>query len=153
MSSKVNFKFQSPEESPGYLLAQLSMIWQRRQKQILDPLDLTHTQFVLLASIAWLTKSSDSVMQVDIANQNNFDRMMVSKVLRTLEKKNFIQRLEHGTDTRAKIVNLTKEGEAILKQALPLVEKMDGKFFSVLDSQLSIFNLNMTKLIKENKEG
>lgn len=83
MQNKINFKFKSPEESPGYLLGQLNLIWQRNQKKVLDPLDLTQTQFVLLAALAWLSKTKNEVTQVDIANQGNADRMMVSKVLRT----------------------------------------------------------------------
>lgn len=70
--------------SPGYLLGQLTMLWQRKQKKVLDPLDLTQIQFVLLAALGWLSKSSNAVTQVDIANQSNADRMMVSKVLRML---------------------------------------------------------------------
>lgn len=53
---------------------------------------LPQTQFVLLAALAWLSKQRKAVTQVDIANQSNADRMMVSKVLRTLEDKGFITR-------------------------------------------------------------
>ncbi|MFZ0595451.1 MAG: MarR family transcriptional regulator, partial [Flavobacterium sp.] len=86
MTKEINFHFKSPKDSPGYLLGQLTMLWQRRLKKVLDPLDLTQTQFVLLAALGWLSKKSNCVTQVDIANQSNSDRMMVSKVLRTLEE-------------------------------------------------------------------
>ena len=56
MKKLVNFQFQRPEDSPGYVLWQLTMAWQRLIKQQLDPLDLTHTQFVLLAALAWLSR-------------------------------------------------------------------------------------------------
>ena len=151
MQNKINFKFKSPEESPGYLLGQLNLIWQRNQKKVLDPLDLTQTQFVLLAALAWLSKTKNDVTQVDIANQGNADRMMVSKVLRTLEVKKFISRQEHATDTRAKIVKLTPTGEKVLLVALTKIENADIEFFSVLEKNLSSFNKNMFKLISENK--
>ncbi len=147
MLDKIEFKFKKPEESPGYLLGQVTMLWQRAQKRILDPLDLTHTQFVLLASLAWLSRESDAVTQVEIAKQSNADRMMVSKVLRTLEKKKFITRQEHKTDTRAKIITLTKEGGAVLQKALVEVENADIEFFSVIETELATFNTNMVKLI------
>ena len=151
MQDKIKFKFKSPEESPGYLLGQLNLIWQRNQKKVLDPLDLTQTQFVLLAALAWLSKTKNDVTQVDIANQGNADRMMVSKVLRTLEVKKFISRQEHATDTRAKIVRLTQTGEKVLQVALANVENADIEFFSVLEKNLPLFNKNMFKLINENK--
>lgn len=152
MQHKINFKFKSPEESPGYLLGQLNLIWQRNQKKVLDPLDLTQTQFVLLAALAWLSKNKTDVTQIDIANQGNADRMMVSKVLRTLEVKKFISRHEHTTDTRAKIVRLTSSGEKVLQLALANVENADIEFFSVLEKNLPSFNKNMCRLIAENKD-
>lgn len=152
MQNRINFKFKSPEESPGYLLGQLNLIWQRNQKKVLDPLDLTQTQFVLLAALAWLSKTKNDVTQIDIANQGNADRMMVSKVLRTLEAKKFISRHGHSTDTRAKIVRLTPAGEKVLQMALARVETADIGFFSVLEKTLPVFNKNMLKLIRENKD-
>lgn len=152
MSKEIEFKFKSPNESPGYLLGQLTMLWQRKLKKVLDPLNLTHTQFVLLASLAWLSKKQDVVTQVDIAQQSNTDRMMVSKVLRTLETKKFISRHEHPTDTRAKIIKLTTQGAEVLQKGLTTVENTDIEFFSVLGNSLSTFNQNMMRLTEENKE-
>ncbi len=152
MPKKIEFHFKRPEDSPGYLLGQLTMLWQRKQKKVLDPLDLTHTQFVMLAALAWLSKESDAVTQVDIANQSNSDRMMVSKVLRTLEDKKFISRQEHETDTRAKTIRLTSTGETVLQKALQKVEAIDVGFFSALGPKLTKFNAEMLKLINENND-
>lgn len=151
MAEKIEFKFKSPNDSPGYLLGQLTLLWQRKLKKVLDPLDLTQTQFVLLAALGWLSRENDSVTQVDIANQGNADRMMVSKVLRTLEGKRFISRQEHQTDTRAKVIRLTDEGAAVLQKALTAVENADIEFFSVIGENLVSHNLNMVHLIERNK--
>src|SRR6188768_646009 len=140
MSEKIEFHFKSPDDSPGYLLGQLMILWQRKQKRVLDPLDLTQTQFVLLAALAWLSRESDAVTQIDIANQGNADRMMVSKVLRTLEEKKFITRHEHPTDTRAKTIKLTRDGEVVLQKAIICVETVDLDFFNKLGKDLKTFN-------------
>ena len=152
MPKEIEFKFKSPKDSPGYLLGQLTMLWQRKLKKVLDPLNLTQTQFVLLAALGWLSKKNEHVTQVDIANQGNADRMMVSKVLRTLEEKKFISRHEHPTDTRAKVIKLTTEGAKILQKSLTAVENVDIAFFSVLGNKLSIFNQNMAYLTEQNKD-
>jgi DNA-binding MarR family transcriptional regulator len=152
MSTKIEFHFKRPGDSPGYLLGQLTMLWQRKQKKVLDPLDLTHTQFVLLAALGWLSKTSDAVTQVDIADQSNSDRMMVSKVLRTLEEKKFITRNAHKTDTRAKIIRLTTTGETVLQNAIKVIEDADLEFFSLLGKDVSSFNSDMLRLIDENKD-
>jgi len=151
MPEEISFHFKSPENSPGYLLGQLTMLWQRKQKKVLDPLDLTSTQFVLLAALGWLSKTNNAVTQVDIANQSNSDRMMVSKVLRTLEEKGFITRQEHETDTRAKTIRLTNNGAVVLQKAIIEIENADLDFFATLDTKLSSFNKNMVQLINQNK--
>jgi DNA-binding MarR family transcriptional regulator len=143
----VEFHFKKPDESSGYLLWQVTMLWQRKIKKELDAIGITHTQFVLMASLAWLLKSSDSVTQTDIANHSNTDTMMVSKVLRSLQSKGFLLRQEHATDTRAKVVCLTEQGQTILQKALKIVEAVDISFFSVLENEKTAFNANMLRLI------
>ena len=150
MSNRIEFQFKKPEDSPGYLLGQLTMLWQRKQKRVLDPLDLTHTQFALLCALAWLSRESDQVTQVDIAKQGNADTMMVSKVLRTLEEKKFITRHEHPADTRAKTIKLTPGGETVLQKAIDCVETADLAFFHQLGTDLPVFNSTMVALIKQN---
>lgn len=152
MAKPIEFKFKAPNESPGYLLGQLTQLWQRKQKKVLDPLNLTQTQFVLLSALAWLSRENNNVTQIDIANQGNADRMMVSKVLRTLEEKKFVSRQEHQTDTRAKVIKLTNEGAEVLQKALTTVENADIDFFSVLGNDLALFNQNMIDLTEQNKE-
>ncbi|WP_080239918.1 MarR family winged helix-turn-helix transcriptional regulator [Spirosoma rigui] len=153
MAQNIEFHFKSTADSPGYLLGQLTMLWQRRQKRVLDPLDLTQTQLVLLAALGWLSRTSDAVTQVDIANQSNADRMMVSKVLRTLEDKGFISRKEHPTDTRAKVITLTEAGAMVLQKALREAEQADVAFFSLSGTELSRFNQTMSALIDQNKDA
>lgn len=150
MTKKIEFQFKKPEDSPGFLLAQVTILWQRKQKKVLDPLNLTHTQFVLLSSLAWLSRNNDAVTQIDIANLSNTDRMMVSKVLRTLEEKQFITRQEHPTDTRAKIINLTLQGEKVLQKAIVEVENADFDFFSAIKTNIQSFKNDMLKLINAN---
>ncbi|MNJ87375.1 Transcriptional regulator SlyA [compost metagenome] len=152
MAKKIEFKFKTPNESPGYLLGQLTLLWQRKLKKVLDPLNLTQTQFVLLAALGWLSRENNNVTQVDIANQGNADRMMVSKVLRTLEEKEFISRQEHQTDTRAKVIKLTDNGAKVLQKALTAVENADIDFFSVLGENLTLFNHHMINLTEQNKD-
>jgi DNA-binding MarR family transcriptional regulator len=152
MPKEIDFHFKSPNDSPGFLLGQVTMLWQRKLKKVLDPLDLTHTQFVLLAALGWLSKNNNSVTQVDIARQSNADRMMVSKVLRTLEEKDFITRQENEKDTRAKTIKLTTKGEKVLQKSIIAVENADLDFFDTIETKLTSFNKNMMQLIDQNQD-
>ncbi|MEO8535432.1 MAG: MarR family transcriptional regulator [Flavobacterium sp.] len=106
----------------------------------------------MFSCIARLSKKNNAVTQVDIANQSNADRMMVSKVLRTLEEKGFITPQERETDTRDKTIRLTSDGGVVLQKVLIEIENTDLQFFATLDSKLSAFNKNMANLIDKNSE-
>ncbi|PIE79240.1 MAG: MarR family transcriptional regulator, partial [Candidatus Delongbacteria bacterium] len=99
----------TPSESTGFLLWKTTNLWQREIKKALKKYDLTHTQFVVLASTYWLSNQNEHITQVEIANFIAIDKMMTSNVVRKLIDKKLISREEHKTDTRAKVVRLTKK--------------------------------------------
>lgn len=146
------FSVEKAEESSGFLLWQVTSLWQREIKKALEPFDLTHSQFVLLASIHWLTLHKEEVTQIKLSSHTKIDPMTTSTVLRTLQSKGLLQRQEHSTDTRAKTVALTNEGEAIVKQAVKVVEKFDKSFFSPLGERTSDFNKKLISLLKNVSE-
>ena len=49
---------EGPGASPGFLLWHLTLAWQRAVTAALEPLGLTHVQFVLLAT-AWFLRQKD----------------------------------------------------------------------------------------------
>lgn len=135
MDKKISFHFERPEENMGYLLWQATMQWQKQMNRALDEINLTHTQFVIMAALGWLLKSSENVTQKDIADHSNTDRMMVSKILRTLQKNGLIERKEHETDTRAKCVFLTTKGINTLQKAIDIKNQANGCFFDKLSDK------------------
>ena len=147
-SSDKTFRSASAEESSGFLLWQVTSVWQREIRKALDPLGISHSQFVLLASIHWLTLQKEDVTQVLLSNHTKIDAMTTSTVLRTLQSKGFVTRTEHSTDTRAKVVSLTEEGKKVMKKAVAIVEDFDHVFFSSLQSKLPSFNQHLLTLLK-----
>jgi MarR family transcriptional regulator, organic hydroperoxide resistance regulator len=144
---KWEFSFDKPENSTGFLLWQVTNLWQREIKKALEKYELTHAQFVLLASIHWLTLDQQTVTQVVLSNHTKIDPMTTSTVLRTLQSKGFIQRQEHETDTRAKTVVLTDLGEKTIQQAVHTVEAFDKQFFGVLGNATNDFNNKLAALL------
>ena len=143
---------QNQEESTGFLLYNLTTLLQRRMKRELDILDITHMQFVLLATLKRLSKNSKAVTQIEIATESKADKMMVSKVLRTLQTKGFVTREEHSTDTRAKTILLTQSGNLMLIKGFTIVKKVEKDFFDCLDTQTEIFNSAIKLLITANQD-
>lgn len=139
-------QFAVPEDSTGFLLWQVVHLWQRQIEAALAELDITHLQFVLLTGIGWLTRNGDLLTQVQLAEFCKINVMQISQVARRLEVKELIQRSAHPTDTRAKVMNLTANGVAILDRALPLVEGLDAEFFSQCDR--SILRAELKKIAR-----
>jgi len=148
-SADNTFSVEKPEESSGFLLWQVTNLWQREIKKALEQYGLTHSQFVLMASIHWLTLNKQEVTQVVLSNHTKIDPMTTSTVLRTLQQKNLIQRQEHLTDTRAKTVALTTEGKKIIKKAVVTVEKFDTAFFSLPGNSLAELNKSLLLLLEQ----
>ena len=124
--------FDAADESPGFLLWQITNRWQAAQRAALKPLGLTHVQFVLLASLTWL-RSDSTVNQRDLADYASVDPMMTSQVLRTLEARDLVERTEDPNDKRAWSLTVTKKGMRLANRAIVVVEDCDGAFFEVLD--------------------
>lgn len=126
------FGFEKPEDSPGLLLWQTTITWQRLIKKALDPYNISHSQFVILAITLWHETNSLEVSQSLIIRQSKLDKMTVSKSLKKLVAEGYIKRLEHPEDTRAKSVHLTKKGQTLAEKLVPIVESIDESFFSIL---------------------
>lgn len=137
---KVDWKtlshFEGPEQSPGFLLWQVSSQWRRLIEEALSTLGLTHPQFVLLASLGWLTRHRATISQVELAQHCKMDISMTSQVLRSLEQKGHIKRLQMKGNERSKFPCLTPSGSQLIEKAIPLVEQIDKNFFQKLDSDV-----------------
>jgi DNA-binding MarR family transcriptional regulator len=119
-----------PGNSPGFLLWRVSLRWQRLMTATLRPFGLSHVQFVLLASLWWLTvKASDRPSQRRLADVAGIDPMMTSQVLRTLENKGLVVRSAHPTDSRVRQLAVTREGAELARRAIAAVEAADRVFF------------------------
>jgi DNA-binding MarR family transcriptional regulator len=138
MEKNLNFQeisvHETPDRSPGFLLWHISTSWRSAIEAILKPLDLTHPQFVILATLGWLTRNGDRVTQAAIGKMAGLDPNTTSQIVKGLEKKGVVKR-EQAADGRAKNPLLTSKGKEILAKALPAVEAADHQFFHTLTNK------------------
>jgi DNA-binding MarR family transcriptional regulator len=135
MIATEDFAYPQPAESPGFLLWQVANKWQRAIKKALAPYHLTHAQFVLLANLHYAQLQGHELTQVQLAQQTQIDPMTTSTVLRTLQKKGLLSRVEHATDTRAKTPAISPAGQALIVPAIQAVEAFDTHFFGTLKAE------------------
>lgn len=140
-------RYAAPTDSPGFLLWQVTMRWQRRQRTALEGLGLTHVQFVLLAGIAWFARAGQPVTQARLAQFISVDVMMTSEVVRALERKGLVRRARHPRDARAWSLALTEPGAATIRQALPLVEAADHAFFAAVGAEVADLTRLLNRLL------
>ena len=148
----LGFGVESAEQSIGFMFWQVTNLWQRSITAALEPLGITHVQYVVLANLAWLTHTQDSeITQVMIATNAQIDVMMTSKVIRALIAKKLITRKESTRDSRANSITLTIAGLKITTQAIPLVEGTDNAFFAKLGPNRDLFLENLQLLARLHK--
>jgi MarR family transcriptional regulator, organic hydroperoxide resistance regulator len=154
-AAPTNGQLARPDQSMGYQLWQTSNLWQRHMRDALAPLNLTHVQYVLLAGLQTLADSHGgrAVTQIKLANFAGTDKMMTSKVLRTLEVKKLVERQNHATDTRAKSLIITAAGLQVLQKALVVVRQSDQAFFEVLGKKNEKMSTYMHHLLLREPLG
>ncbi len=145
-------KFDDAQDSPGFLLWKMHLIWRRLVEKVLNQCDLTHPQFVVLVTIAYLAQNKSNVTQVELANHVSLDVNTISQILKGLENKGFIKRLARNGNNKAKYPKLTEIGYSTFKQAIKLVEDVDQQFFNSLNTKdLQLFKTSMLTLIEKDK--
>ena len=131
MTSPADHPPLEPGNSPGFLLWRATLRWQRLMTATLRPLGLTHVQFVLLASLWWLTRvAREMPTQRRVADHAGTDPMMTSQVLRLLERRGLVSRVSHPTDSRARQSDITEAGATLAVRAIAIVEAADSDFFA-----------------------
>ena len=139
-------EFTEAEEHPGLALWRVTNAWQSAQRAALRPFDLTHVQFVLLASLTWLHQDAP-VRQRDLAAHARTDPMMTSQVVRALESKGLIERRPHPTDRRARALLATPRGVELVNRAIVGVEGVDRRFFGPLGPDGTLLTRMLNRLL------
>jgi DNA-binding MarR family transcriptional regulator len=135
-----------PDASPGGLLWQVTLAWQRLMRATLEPHDLTHVQFVLLSSAWWLGEHEGTPTQQRIAEHSGTDPLMASQVLRRLAARQLVTRELDDEDPKARRIVLTDTGRTVLADAEADVEITDAEFFATLGPDVAVFTRCLTVL-------
>jgi DNA-binding MarR family transcriptional regulator len=140
-----------PAQDSGYLLWQISNIWQRQINELLSEYKITHVQYLLLATIIWMEEQGMSINQNNLARQASSHKMMTSKVLRSLEREGYISRQDNPRDTRSKLISLTYSGKQKFLEVKQLFESEDRKFFGKLERNRFSLNKVFSDLLEETR--
>ncbi len=134
METKVPCKqaVQDLESNAAYQLWRAGNAWQRVVRRALEPLGLTHVQFLILSAASRLGATESCVMQRHIVRFAELDENMTSQVIRSLSDKGLVVRRSHPDDARARCISLTPLGGSILDEAKSVVRPAMAEFFAVI---------------------
>jgi len=143
-------QLKEPENYPGFLLWQVSNVWQRNMKNTLKPFKITFTQFVILTSLIYLAKQNEKINQKQLARHAKLDIMTVSDVLKTLENKKMVTRVSDPDDRRHNSIKITDKGEKHIFGVYNHINEFDNKFFKVLGQDYKMLIDVLVRLIRGN---
>ncbi|ORA26667.1 MarR family transcriptional regulator [Mycobacterium aquaticum] len=118
-----------PEKAVGFVLWRVLHRYIREADRALADFNLTHLQFQTLALAAWLGRAGEPVTQVQLARAGDVAPMQVSHMMKALEDKGWIARPRSASDVRAKNVEVTADGVAVLRRALPVMVQLQREMF------------------------
>jgi len=98
--------------------------------EALAPVDITITQYSLLANIGRTGQLSHTVL----ADKLGMDRTTLTRNLRPLIKAQWVA-MTSGEDRRQHLLQLTAAGKKKLTRSIPLWEKVQGRFVSELGAK------------------
>jgi MarR family transcriptional regulator, organic hydroperoxide resistance regulator len=138
------------DHETGMLVWQVSILWEREMKRVLDKHSLTYIQFVLLQRLNELESTGLPVSQIRLSQYANIEVMLTSKALRVLETKGFLKRKRDQADTRANVIALTDKGVKKMEKAQDSIRQAEELFFNILDNKRITFSKNLQKLFEGN---
>ena len=119
-------------ESNGYLLNKIAGKMKRLADENLITENVTIEQLMVMKMIY---ENGGTVPQKDIEIAFDVRRSTVTSAMQILEKKGFITRSTSASDSRAKIVSLTKAGQEKNERMINFIKQRDEKIFSSLNSE------------------
>lgn len=133
--------------TPGHLVWRLAMKWRTAVDRALDPLGLTHAQYVVLSSLLLLDRPS----QRELADHTGLEALYVSKLARALEASGLIERTRDKVDTRTVRLSLTPRGREAVEPAVALVGSLLDRLLEPLggrsDDRTAAFSRELTALL------
>jgi DNA-binding MarR family transcriptional regulator len=109
----------------GYLVWRLLLKWRTMIDRELAPLELTHAQYSLLASLYGLSRAGLRPSQRELSQVSGLDPVYVSKLVRAMERSGLIERNPSPADPRAVQLRLTGRGLPIIQEAMRIVRGIE----------------------------
>ena len=124
----------------------VSNIITRKYKPLLDKLDLTYTQYIVMM-VLWEEKQvNEKLLCEALCLKSN----TVTPLLKKLEDKGYIKKDKDKADERNLVITLTKAGEKLQDKALCVPETISKEFHLTPDEAATLYS-TLYKMLDEER--
>ncbi len=118
---------------PFYMLHK--KLFDEGEDVILKESNINQSELDVLAALYYVSDGSFSLTPTQLYDVILFSSGGMTKLLKKLESRDFICRVENKEDKRSKLVQITELGKKITTNALKDIVTFEDKYFSKLDLQ------------------
>jgi len=116
---------------PFYILHK--KLYDEGEDVILKASSINQSELDVLAALYYVSDGSFSLTPTQLYDVMLFSSGGMTKLLKKLESRNFIRRVDNKEDKRSKLVQITKQGQEVTSKALKNIVAYEDKYFSKLD--------------------
>lgn len=109
-------------------------------------INLTKIQWVLLKKL----NEKNGVPQQELAFLTGRDKTSLTRLINTMEKKSLVARIPSKSDRRINHIHLTKKGEQLFKETLPVMENFAKSLQENISDKEITDTINVIKKVQEN---
>ena len=132
-----------PQDVIGVWVWRISLAYQRRADATAKEFGLTHLQFVLLITCAWLNSTTGVVSQRDLASEIGMQEAQLSVMVKALKARKLLAQRASATDSRVREITVTPAGLRLLAAVLPHMRRLQSELWPFAQQ-----NEQLTRTIK-----
>ncbi len=118
-----------PDDVVGVWVWRLSLAYQRRAEMTLREFGISHLQFVILTTCAWLNLTTERVSQRDLVAEIGVQEAQLSVMVKALKAKKLVTQRPDLSDPRVRVVELSSAGLQLLTQVLPRMRSLQAELW------------------------
>lgn len=118
----------------------------RKYKPLLDNLDLTYTQYIVMMVLWEEKRVNEKFLCEALCLKSN----TITPLLKKLETKGFIEKTKDTSDERNLVITLTDAGEKLQDKALCIPETIAKEFHLTQDEALALYK-TLYKMLDEER--
>ncbi len=118
----------------------------RKYKPLLDNLDLTYTQYIVMMALWEEKKVNEKFLCEALCLKSN----TMTPLLKKLEAKGLIEKTKDQSDERRLVITLTKTGEELQEKALCVPETIAQEFHLTREEAIALYRI-LYKMLDEEK--